>query len=65
MKKLILSMGAVFLLAAVSGPAWADDAMAVKTPVVKTMKHKAKQKKKKMKRGKKAAEPSATPTAAK
>ncbi len=60
MKKLIASLAAVFFLAVVSAPAFADVAAPVKTPVAKTMKHKKAHKK--MKKGKKAMRTTSTPT---
>jgi len=63
MKKLIISMAAVFFLAAIGGPVWADDSAPAKTPTAKTMKHKMmKHKKKKAGKGKKAAKADATPS---
>lgn len=62
MKNLIISMAAVFFLAAVGGPVWADDSAPAKTPTTKTMKHKmVKHKKKKAQKGKKVAKADATP----
>lgn len=59
MKKWLASLVAVFFLAVVSGPVFADSAAPMATPGAKAMKHK----KKSHKKGKKSMKASSTPTA--